>query len=115
LRRDLAADWSFRTDCDTEVLLAAYVQWGEKCLDRLRGMFAFAVWDAQERTLFLARDPFGIKPLYYRNDGNRLLFASEINGLLAAGIGGEEIDPLAAADYLAWFSVPPPRTIYRKV
>jgi asparagine synthase (glutamine-hydrolysing) len=85
LRDELAAaGWTFRTNCDTEVLLAAYAHWGQSCLNRLRGMFAFAVWDDRERTLFLARDPFGIKPLYYRHSGTRLLFASELNALLAA-------------------------------
>jgi asparagine synthase (glutamine-hydrolysing) len=116
LQAELAGlGWAFRTECDTEVLLAAYAQWGIDCLQRLRGMFAFAAWDAQERTLRLARDPFGIKPLYYRRDGERLLFASEINALLASRTFATEIDPLAVADYLAWFSVPAPRTIYRDV
>lgn len=116
LRDELSgAGWSFRTQCDTEVLLAAFAHWGERCLGRLRGMFAFAVWDDRERTLFLARDPFGIKPLYYRHDGSRLLFASELNALLASGIFSAEIDPLSVADYLAWFAVPAPRTIYRGV
>jgi asparagine synthase (glutamine-hydrolysing) len=116
LRTELASHgWAFHTECDTEVLLAAYGQWGEGCLSRLRGMFAFAAWDARERTLFLARDPFGIKPLYYRHDGERLLFASEINALLAARAFGAEIDPVAVGDYLAWFAVPAPRTIYRGV
>lgn len=116
LREELAGTgWSFRTQCDTEVLLAAYARWGEACLARLRGMFAFAVWDAAEQTLFLARDPFGIKPLYYRQDGARLLFASELNALLASGESPSEIDPISVADYLAWFAVPAPRTIYRGV
>ena len=116
LRDELAAaGWAFRTNCDTEVLLAAYAQWGERCLARLRGMFAFAAWDEREQTLFLARDPFGIKPLYYRHDGTRLLFASELNALLASGAFSAEIDPLSVADYLAWFAVPAPRTIYRDV
>ena len=114
LRDELSGGgWSFRTNCDTEVLLAAFARWGERCLARLRGMFAFAVWDAQEQSLFLARDPFGIKPLYYRHDGTRLLFASELNALLASGAIATEIDPLSVADYLAWFAVPAPRTIYR--
>src|SRR5262249_12923500 len=56
LRKELEDGWTFRTECDTEVLLAAFVRWGERCLDRLRGMFAFAAWDGRERTLFLARD-----------------------------------------------------------
>ncbi len=116
LRDELAAaGWAFRTQCDTEVLLAAYATWGERCLPRLRGMFAFAVWDNRERTLFLARDPFGIKPLYYRHDGSRLLFASELNALVAAHAFAATIDPLSVADYLAWLSVPAPRTIYRDV
>ncbi|MCX6951014.1 MAG: asparagine synthase (glutamine-hydrolyzing), partial [Verrucomicrobia bacterium] len=115
LRDELASFWTFRTHCDTEVLLAAYAHWGERCLSRLRGMFAFAVWDDRERTLFLARDPFGIKPLYYRHAGARLLFASELNALVASAAFAAEIDPLSVADYLAWFAVPAPRTIYRDV
>lgn len=116
LRGELsAAGWSFRTQCDTEVLLAAFARWGEDCLGRLRGMFAFAVWDGQLERLFLARDPFGIKPLYYRHDSGRLLFGSELNALLAARAFPAEIDPLSVSDYLAWFSVPAPRTIYRGV
>ena len=116
LRDELAATgWAFRTNCDTEVLLAAYARWGERCLARLRGMFAFAAWDEQEQSLFLARDPFGIKPLYYRHDGARLLFASELNALLASGVCPAEIDPLSVADYLAWLAVPAPRTIYRDI
>lgn len=114
LRAELSCGgYGFRTLCDTEVLLAAYARWGQSCLDRLRGMFAFAVWDAADKTLFLARDPFGIKPLYYRHAGNQLLFASELNALLASGVFDAEIDPAGVADYLAWFAVPAPRTIYR--
>ncbi len=116
LRTELsAAGWPFRTECDTEVLLAAYAQWGEDCLKRLRGMFAFAVWDAAEKKLFLARDPFGIKPLYYRQDGERLRFASEVTGLIAGGSFTPEIDPGSVGDYLSWFAVPAPRTIYKGV
>ena len=116
LRTELgAAGWPFRTECDTEVLLAAYAHWGDGCLDRLRGMYAFAIWDAQEKKMFLARDPFGIKPLYYRQNGEQLLFASEVTGLLAAGVFSAEIDPASVSDYLSWFAVPAPRTIYRGV
>ncbi len=114
LHGELAATgWEFRTNCDTEVLLAAYARWGERCLEKFRGMFAFAVWDAHEQSLFLARDPFGIKPLYYRHEGTRFLFASELNALAASGIFAAEVDPASVADYLAWFAVPAPRTIYR--
>lgn len=116
LRDELAAGGrAFRTNCDTEVLLAAWERWGEGCLSRLRGMFAFAVWDSQDQTLFLARDPFGIKPLYYRNDGDRLLFASELNSLLSAGAFSAEIDAFSVSDYLAWSAVPAPWTIYNGV
>jgi asparagine synthase (glutamine-hydrolysing) len=116
LRAELeAAGWAFRTECDTEVLLAAYARWGAACVSRLRGMFAFAVWDEREQALFLARDPFGIKPLYYRYDGGRLLFASELSALAAARVAPMEIDPTSVADYLAWLAVPAPRTIYRDV
>jgi asparagine synthase (glutamine-hydrolysing) len=115
LRAELEGGWTFRTHCDTEVLLAAFARWGEACLGRLRGMYAFAVWDAADDRLFLARDPFGIKPLYYRQDGRRLLFASELNALIASGAAPAEIDPRGVADYLAWFAVPAPRTIYRNM
>ena len=111
-----ALGWSFRTNCDTEVLLAAFAHYGEACLPRLRGMFAFAVWDRQERTLFIARDSVGIKPVYYsQQPGSVFVFASEINGLLASGLVQADIDPAAVGDYLAWLAVPAPRTIYRGV
>lgn len=117
LRRDLEAGGEvFRTQCDTEVLLAAFAREGAGCLPRLRGMFAFAVWDAREHTLFAARDPLGIKPLYYARLPDRgVVFASELNALHAAGIVPREIDPASVGEYLAWFSVPAPRTIYRGV
>jgi len=117
LRDELSAGgYAFHTECDTEVLLAAYARWGDRCLPRLRGMFAFAVWDAREQSLFLARDAFGIKPLYFRHESSGpLLFASELNALLASRTFAAEIDPAAAGDYLAWFAVPAPRTIYRGV
>ena len=110
-----SAGWTFRTHCDTEVLLAALAHWGDGALKRLRGMFAFALWDSAEESLFLARDPFGIKPLYYRADGERLIFASEVTALLASGVCPGEIDPVSVADYLAWLAVPAPRTIYRGI
>lgn len=116
LRRELSAvGCIFRTDCDTEVLLAAYAQWGDACLGRLRGMFAFAVWDTRDERLFLARDPFGIKPLYYHQQGGEVIFASEIRAVLASGRVAAEIDPQSVADYLAWLAVPAPRTIYRGI
>ena len=111
-----AGGWVFRTNCDTEVLLAAYATHGAACLPRLRGMFAFAIWDARERTLFAARDPLGIKPFYYaRLPDTGLAFASELNALLACDRVPREIDPASVGEYLAWFSVPAPRTIYRGI
>ncbi len=107
--------WRFRTDCDTEVLLAAVAVWGAGAQARLRGMYAFAAWDRDEASLLLARDAFGIKPLYLYQHGGDLLFASELNALLASGAVPRVIDPAAVADYLAWFAVPAPRTIYRDV
>lgn len=87
LRRELESAYKFRSRSDTEVLLAAYERWGEACLDRLIGMFAFAIWDEQEQRLFAARDRFGVKPLHYyeRADGT-LMLASEIKALSSAGV-----------------------------
>jgi asparagine synthase (glutamine-hydrolysing) len=116
LRRELeATGWIFRTQCDTEVLLAAYARWGEACISRLRGMYAFAAWNETKRSLFLARDPFGIKPLYYHQGGASFQFASEINALVASRTFATEVDVAAVVDYLGWLAVPAPRTIYRNV
>src|SRR5262252_5913364 len=82
LREELAAHWRFRSTSDTEVILAAYDRWGEDCVSRLRGMFAFAIWDERNHKLFAARDRFGIKPFYYTEQGGRILFASEAKALL---------------------------------
>lgn len=110
-----SAGWTFRTRCDTEVLLAALAHWGQAALDRLRGMFAFALWDSSDESLLLARDPFGIKPLYFIQEGQHIAFASEASALIASGVSDGEIDPASVADYLAWLSVPAPRTIYRGI
>src|SRR5260370_23291888 len=79
LRQELASGWQFRTNSDTECILAAYDRYGTECLDRLRGMFAFALWDDRARRLFCARDRFGIKPFYYAVVGNLFAFASPPN------------------------------------
>lgn len=114
LREKLLQDGHlFRTRCDTEVLLAAYAQWGESCLKHLRGMFAFAVWDVREESLFLARDPFGIKPLYYSQTNTALVFASELRALLASRHCPTEVDPQAVSDSLAYLAVAAPRTFYK--
>lgn len=98
--------YQFLTGTDTEVLLAAYQQWGEGCLSRLRGMFALAFWDQPRRRLFLARDRTGKKPLYYRVSGGRFSFASEIRALLALSEGGREVDWQAIGQYLRYGYVP---------
>jgi asparagine synthase (glutamine-hydrolysing) len=92
----------FRGNSDTEVLLAAYVQWGAECLDRLRGMFAFGIWDSHERRLFAARDRLGIKPFhYYANDDQLLAFSSELKALLEF-LPARRVNQKLASEYLAW-------------
>ncbi len=102
----------FRTSSDTEVLLAACIEWGEEAPARLNGMFAFALWDARERTLLLARDHLGIKPLYYAVSGDRLLFASDV-GAIAAYPGFERrLNRVALGHYYTWRVVPCPYTVF---
>jgi len=95
-----ALSWDFRTNTDTEVLLAAYATWGPACLDRLLGMFAFLIWDSRERRLFAARDRFGVKPLYLHESDGALRVASEIKALHAAGVPARP-DAAAWASYLS--------------
>lgn len=117
LRHDLELDGAeFRTDGDTEVILAAYQRWGVDCLSRLNGMFAFALYDLDRRELLLARDRFGVKPLFMAqmSDGS-LAFASELKGLLAHPLLRREVDPLAIEDYLTWGYVPDHRSILKGV
>jgi asparagine synthase (glutamine-hydrolysing) len=102
----------FATDCDTEVLVHAYEEWGEGFVERLRGMFAIALWDKRRQRLLLARDRFGIKPLYYRDAAGELSFASELKAMLAQPGFSREIDPKAVAAYLAFNSIPAPLTIF---
>lgn len=116
LREELLAHGAeFRTHSDTEVVLAAYARWGAAALDRFRGMFAFAIWDAVERVLFAARDLFGEKPLYYAEAGDSLVAASEIKALLAAGLVPNDLDLPAVDAYLAFGYVPPAISIYRAI
>ncbi|MCP5116345.1 MAG: hypothetical protein GY953_36410, partial [bacterium] len=107
---------SFRGHSDTEVLLRAYEQWGVECLARLKGMFAFAIWDSQRSRLVLARDHLGIKPLYYTVvPGKGILFASEIRALLASGFIPVRVDRRGLAGLLAYGSVQEPLTILEGV
>ena len=106
----------FRTHSDTEVLLELYKREGPQCLEYLNGMFAFAVWDREEQTLFMARDRMGKKPLYYyHGGGDRLAFASEIKPLLLLPCVSRNIDPTALVDYLKYLYIPPPKTIFRNI
>lgn len=106
---------AFRTRTDTEVLLSAYEQWGTECVKRLRGMFAFAIWDQPRRRLFLARDRVGKKPLFYTVCGTSLLFASELQGLLADRGVTREVNQSAVDGYLSWGYVPAPLTGFRGI
>jgi len=103
----------FQSRCDTEVLVHAWEEWGQEFTTRLRGMFAFALWDRKREALVLARDRLGIKPLYYALLGHRLAFASELKALLALGGLGDDLDPHAVEEYFALGYVPEPRTILR--
>jgi asparagine synthase (glutamine-hydrolysing) len=123
LRRELETrGHTFRTDTDTEVLLAAFAEWGVDCLTRLNGIFAFALWDAPTRTLVLARDRLGVKPLYYAlpngangNVAPSLVFASEIKAILASGLVARELNIEALNQYLTFLWTPDPHTVFRGV
>ena len=106
----------FRTHSDTEVIVHAWEAWGEACVARFRGMFAFALWDRAQETLFVARDRFGVKPLYYAFlDSGEFVFGSELKSLAAHPALPRDIDPLAVEEYFAYGYVPEPRTIFRRV
>lgn len=105
----------FRSDTDTEVILAGYRQWGDAVLDRLRGMWALLLWDVDAQRLLAARDRLGIKPVYYARRGPELILASELKALLATGRIAPDVDPVALQHYLAFYSVPAPHTMLRDV
>lgn len=107
--------YDFRTTSDTEVLIAAYIQWGTACVEYFRGMFAFVIWDRQERVVFMARDPLGVKPLYYSWKEDTLVFASEIRALLASGLVERKLDETALLDYFSYQSVGGCHAIIRDV
>ena len=115
--REVLADrgHQFRTRSDTEVIVHAFEEWGERCVDHLRGMFAFAVWDNRRRVLLLARDRLGVKPLYYALLPGGIVFGSEIKSLLPDPAVNREWDPEALDAYLTLGYVPAPQTIYRQI
>lgn len=112
----IALGHTFRTRCDTEVIVHAWEQWGETCVERFRGMFAFGLWDRNRQTFFLARDRLGIKPLFYASlpDG-RFVFGSELKSLLVVPALSRELDTCAVEDYFAYGYIPEPRTIFKAV
>jgi asparagine synthase (glutamine-hydrolysing) len=116
LRNELEAEGvAFRTTSDTEVLLALYAREGERMLPRLRGMFAFAIWNVRLREAFLARDPYGIKPLYYAQTDRGVVFASQVKAILASGLVSRARETAGVAGFYLWGTVPEPWTLYRGV
>ena len=107
--------YRFHSTCDTEVLLHLYADRGPAMLHALRGMYAFGIWDAREQELFLARDPFGIKPLYYADKDGSLRFASQVKALVHGGSVDTAPEPAGSVGFVIWGSVPEPYTIYRGV
>ena len=104
----------FHTKSDTEVIVHAWEAWGVRCVDRLRGMFAFALWDRNQQTLFMARDRMGVKPMYFAAlDDGWLLFGSELKSVLAHGSLPRDLDPLAVEEYFALGYVAEPRTVFK--
>lgn len=107
--------YQFRSNCDTEVLLHLYAEKGAEMVHDLRGMYAFALWDVKKRALFLARDPFGIKPVYYADDGRTMRVASQVKALVAGNQVDTTPDPAGHVGFFLWGSVPDPFTLYRGV
>jgi asparagine synthase (glutamine-hydrolysing) len=116
LRRELEAKgFAFRTQSDTEVLLHLYHDRGAAMVGALRGMFTFAIWDERQQSLFLARDPFGIKPLYVADDGKTLRFASQVKALALSAAGQGREEPAGYVGFLLWGFVPEPYTLHRGI
>ncbi len=116
LREKLAArGYRFLTHSDSEVIVALYDEYGAACVDHLRGMFAFAIWDTRKQQIFAARDHLGQKPFFFARDGNRLIFASEIKSLLAADPSLCELDKEALDQYLSLRIIAPPRSMFRRI
>ncbi len=116
LRQELLArGHRFKTRCDTEVIVHLYEEAGAACVEQLRGMFAFAVWDTRKQELLLVRDRLGVKPLYYAQRGGRVLFGSEIKAILAADDAPRRLRGDALSDYLTFLYVPAPKTMFEGI
>jgi asparagine synthase (glutamine-hydrolysing) len=116
IRQELeSAGHRYRTRSDTETIVHAYEQWGDACVERLRGMFAFAIWDAPRRRLLLARDRLGVKPLYWTLVGGRLLFASEIKSILQSGLVRAQADESKLPEQLSTRSLAGPETLFKGI
>lgn len=114
LKNELEGSYLFKTGSDTEVILAGYQKWGNDCVKKFNGIFAFAIWDKEEKELFLARDPLGVKPLYYSHDGDRFIFSSEIKAILEHDIP-RKLNREAFNHYLRVLYVPEPLTMFEGV
>ena len=106
---------TFKTRSDTEVLVHLYEEYGEACFERLRGMFAIAIWDGRDKNLILARDRVGKKPLYYYYDGKRVLFGSEMKAIVQMPGISRELDPQAISDYFSLLYIPAPKSIFKSI
>lgn len=115
LKEELKSSYNFKTNTDTEVILAAYKKWGINCINKLKGMFAFALLDESKHKLFLVRDRFGIKPLYYSISKENLIFASELKAIMASNLIPKIVDFSAFADYFVYRYIPSPKTIWQNV
>ncbi|HEY4785457.1 MAG TPA: asparagine synthase (glutamine-hydrolyzing), partial [Bacteroidales bacterium] len=108
-------NYAFRTRTDSEVILAAYSEWGKSCVEHFNGMFAFAIWDNVKNELFLVRDRLGIKPIYYFMDDEKFIFSSEIRTILASNLVSREIDQTSLVDYARYQTVHAPDTIIKNI
>lgn len=110
-----AMPYVFRTGSDTEVILAAFKRWGIDCINRFNGMFAFAIYDLEKKETYIVRDRLGVKPLYYHQKNNSLIFSSEIRSLLSSGLVDKQIDSAALTEYIQYQTVHAPLTIVQDV
>jgi asparagine synthase (glutamine-hydrolysing) len=115
LKKELETKYTFSTETDTEVLIAAYQTWGIDFVNKLKGMFAFGLYDEALNKLFLVRDRFGIKPLYYTQQNNTFIFASELKAIMASGVIPKKVDFSSFADYFVYRYIPSPKTIWQNV